>query len=268
MTATALGWYVYCITAAGEVPALDGLAGVDRGCEVGCVTEGELSAVVSHVRLEEFGAEALKRNLEDLAWLKQTGLAHNAVLARALAADAVVPLRLCTIFADEDGVRDALRHGRDSLPAALTRVRGHAEWSVKLMADPRPLEAAARERGAVPIESSSRATGHAFFARKRLERVARDHVRAEIEQAVEETHARLQDHATAAVRLPPQDRRISGREGQMLLNGAYLVRRARAAEFAELATGLDAGHRETGLALNLSGPFAPYNFVGAESERE
>ena len=115
MTATALAWYVYCITPAGEAPPLDGLAGVDSSFDVGCLTEGELSAVVSRVRSENFSAEALKRNLEDLAWLERTGRAHDAVLARVLACDAVIPLRLCTIFAAEDGVREVLRRERRPL---------------------------------------------------------------------------------------------------------------------------------------------------------
>jgi hypothetical protein len=266
MTATALAWYVYCIVPAAEIPTLEGLAGVDSSFDVGCVTEGELSAVVSQVRLEEFSAEALKRSLEDLVWLERTGLAHNAVLARALTGDAVVPLRLCTIFADEEGVRDALRRESDPFLAALRHVRGHAEWSVKVLADPRAVEAAAPERDSVGVGSGPQTAGHAFFARKKLERVAQDNVRAEIEQAAEETHARLQDRATAATRLPPQDRRVSGRPGQMVLNGAYLVERSRAAEFAELAKELDASHRDLGLAVELSGPFAPYNFVMAGSE--
>jgi Gas vesicle synthesis protein GvpL/GvpF len=50
----------------------------------------------------------------------------------------------------------------------------------------------------------------------------------------------------------------------MLLNGAYLVERSTAAEFAALAKELDARDREIGLALELSGPFAPYNFVSDE----
>ena len=67
--------------------------------------------------------------------------------------------------------------------------------------------------------------------------------------------------------LTPQDRRVSGRPGQMVLNGAYLVERSRGAEFAALAKEIDAGHRHIGLALELSGPFAPYNFATAETER-
>lgn len=263
MTESGHAWYLYCVTPAGEVPPLEGIAGVDASNEVGSLTEDGLSAVVSRVRSEEFSAEALKRNLEDFAWLERTGRAHNAVLAHALTCDAVVPFRLFTMFDDEHGVREALRRERGPLLATLRCVRGRAEWSVKMLADPRAAAAAARESDLVTARPGGETAGHAFFARKRSERIAQDSLRARIEQAAQETHQRLQDCAAAATRLPPQDRRVSGRAGQMVLNGAYLVERSRAAEFAALTKELDASHRELGVALELSGPFAPYNFVAA-----
>lgn len=268
MIETALARYVYCIAPAGEVPSLEGLTGVDPAFEVGCLTQRDLSAVVSSVRPQEFGPEALKRNFEDLAWLERTARAHDTVLARVLVGSAVVPLRLCTIFTDEDGVRDVLRREREPLLAALRHVRGRAEWSVKLLADLSRLKAAVPEPDSVLAEAGAQASGRAYFARKQRERVAREDARAMIERAVEETHACLCDQAAAATTLPPQHRQLSGRSGDMVLNGAYLVERSRAATFAAVAKELDARNRELGLTLELSGPFAPYNFVDAGRRSE
>jgi hypothetical protein len=261
MSEAALAYYVYCIVPAGELSVLEGLAGVDPSYGVDVVTQGDLSAVVSRVQLQEFGAEALERKLEDLAWLERTARAHEAVLARVLAGEAVVPLRLFTIFVSEVGVRNALRQERESFLTALRRVRGHTEWSVKILADPRTVEAAAREDSSALAEAGAQGAGHAYFARKKLERGSQDDARATIERAAEETHERLREQAAAATTLPPQDPRLSGRSGKMVLNGAYLVERSSAARFAALATELDARHHEIGLTLELDGPFAPYNFV-------
>jgi hypothetical protein len=261
MTETALACYVYCIAPAGELPVLKGLVGVDPSFEVDCLTEGDLSAVFSRVRTEEFGGDPLKRNLEDLAWLEQTARRHDEVLARVLAGNAVLPLRLCTIFADEVGVRDTLRHEPEPLLAALRRVRGHTEWSVKVLADASAVTATARDGGSLSAEADAQPAGRAYFARKKLERVALDDARTMIREVAEETHARLSDHAAAATILPPQDRQLSGRPGEMILNGAYLVERSSAAEFTALAKELGARHRRLGLTLEVSGPFAPYNFV-------
>jgi hypothetical protein len=263
-----LACYVYCIVPAGEPPTLDGLAGIDRSAKTECITEGGLSAVVSRVRSQDFAEDVLKQNLEDLEWLERTARRHDAVLARALAGNAVVPLRLCTIFTGEDGVRAVLRREREPLLAALRRVRGRSEWSVKLLADLGALRTPVRERSSPPAEAEDLAAGRAFFARKRLERAATEDARTRIERAAEETDARLRAHAADATRLPPQARQLSGRSGEMVLNGAYLVERSNAAEFAALTKALDAHHRGLGLALELSGPFAPYNFVSGGTLRD
>lgn len=263
-----LACYVYCIVPAGELPSLEGLTGIDPSFEIGCVTEDGLSAVVSRVRSQEFTADALKQNLEDLAWLERMARAHDAVLGRVLAGVAVVPFRLFTIFADQDAVREILRREHEALMGALRRVRGRTEWSVKVLADPGALQSAVRERSSPLARADEPAAGRAYFARKRLERAAKEDARTQIEQAAEEADARLRAHAADATRLPPQTRQLSGRAGEMVLNGAYLVDRSSAAEFAALTRALNARNRAIGLALELSGPFAPYNFVSGGTGRD
>ena len=168
------GCYVYCVVRESADLSLSGLVGVAPGFDVATVTYRGLSAVVSEVPLQQFGADALKDNFEDLEWLERTARAHDAILARALAADAVVPLRLCTIFTDEAGVRRMLERGREFLLDVLGRLRCKAEWSVKLLADQKKIESAAREhesaRAAAPAAGGSEAPGRAFFARKKAER--------------------------------------------------------------------------------------------------
>jgi Gas vesicle synthesis protein GvpL/GvpF len=165
-------------------------------------------------------------------------------------------------------VRDTLRRERESLLAALRRVRGRAEWSVKLLADLSRPKAAAREPSSGFTGAGAEGSGRAYFARKQRDRVAREDARVTIERAVEETHACLCDQSAAATTLPPQQRQLSGRSGEMVLNGAYLVERSRDARFAAAARELGARHRELGLVLELSGPFAPYNFVDAGRHTE
>jgi hypothetical protein len=267
MTEPGLACYVYCVVPGGQRPSLEGLAGVDPAFGLEVVTHAGLNAVVSQVRLEEFGAEALKRNLENLEWLERTALAHDAVIARALACDAVVPLRLCTIYSDEAHVRGMLEREREYFLEGLERLHGHAEWSVKVLADPRTLEAEAGGRGQVLEEAAEGETrGHEFFTRKKREQSLREETRAKVEAAAEETHSRLQQQAVASVLLRPQHPDVSRRSGQMVLNGAYLVERSRAAEFEAVTRELAERHRAISLELEVSGPWAPYNFVTARGD--
>ncbi|HZB97737.1 MAG TPA: GvpL/GvpF family gas vesicle protein, partial [Candidatus Sulfotelmatobacter sp.] len=94
MSESALGVYLYCIVPPGSQPELDGITGVDGRAPVEEIATDQLTAIVSRVPLDEFGPEALKRNLEDLEWLERTARVHDSVLAAMMAADAVVPMRL------------------------------------------------------------------------------------------------------------------------------------------------------------------------------
>ncbi len=62
---------------------------------------------------------------------------------------------------------------------------------------------------------------------------------------------------------PPQDRRLSSHEGEMLLNAAYLVAEAEAegfaSRFAEIVSEVGTGSLE----LALTGPWPPYHFSEA-----
>jgi Gas vesicle synthesis protein GvpL/GvpF len=263
MSEARLGCYVYCVIGAEERPRLDGVRGVDPAFGVELVSHGELSAVVSPVSLDEFGSEALKRNLEDMEWLERTARAHQAVLDRALSSATVVPMRLCTIFSDDAHVPEMLEREQEVMLTTLERLRDHSEWSVKVLADPAQAQTAAgaRSRAVATAEAGAESAGRAYLARKKAERGLREEAGAMLEGAAAEIHARLSDEAAAATVLAPQNPKLSGRPGEMILNGAYLVHRARVTEFAAAVAQLRERHRDLGLEIELGGPWAPYNFV-------
>lgn len=265
MSEPALAWYVYCVVPAGTDLSFDGLVGVDPAFEVRVLTSDSADAVLSPVRLSEFSAEALRRNLEDLTWLERVARAHDAVLARALTGEAVVPLRLCTIFAAVEHVGDMLRREQARLLDEFDRVRGHAEWSVKVLADREAVEAAARATASVPapVSTGSDASGRAYLARKKEDQGLREAVRSMVDAALEQAHARLTDEASMAALLPLQNPELSHRPGQMVFNGAYLVHGSRASSFAQAVREIQEVERYRGLQLELSGPWAPYSFVAA-----
>jgi hypothetical protein len=224
------------------------------------------------VPMSEFGRDALTRNLNDLEWLEQVARRHEAVLEEALGAATIVPLRLCTIYKDAEGVRRMLEEERPQLEAALERLEGREEWGVKLLADSGALLAAARTRSAEADELERRlegsTEGEAYMLRRRLERRLREEADALGAELAEDVHARLQDWADAAVLNAPQNRELSGHEGEMLLNGAYLVAGTKVERLRELVQQLAERHRDLGVRIELTGPWPPYNFVSGRSPAE
>jgi hypothetical protein len=128
---------------------------------------------------------------------------------------------------------------------------------VKVLAEPTAQPAPAD----TPDDTATDRPGHAFFARKRQQAEARRKTTASIEQALADTDATLRRHARASVRLRPQQRSLSGHRGEMVSNAAYLVERSRTDAFIRTAHELAEALAPSGLTLDLTGPFAPYNFT-------
>jgi len=251
------GVWAYCV--ARDEPALAGGGfGVHPDGELEWVRDGEHAVLCSRVPLNEFGEEPLRRNLNDLAWLERIARAHESVIGSALEQTTVVPLRLCTIFADAAGAQRMLEDRRDVLIAALEALNDRQEWSVKVLLDRERLKDALRESGA---EAGEPGSGAAYMLLRREERQLRELVDRRAAELAEDVHARLQERAADARVRPAQNRELSGHRGDMILNGAYLVERGQAGELRELVTELEQRHRRLGARIELGGPFPAYSFV-------
>lgn len=248
--------WAYCVARDDAAPA-DGGPAVAEGALAWVRADG-LAVLCSTVPLREFGEEPLRRNLNDMAWLERTARAHEAAIAHAFARETVIPLRLCTIFADEDGARRMLGERREALTAALDALAGREEWSVKLLVDPDAMAAGLREPGPEPADPGS---GAAYLLLRREERRLREAVGDRAASLAEDVHARLQERAVDARVRPAQNRELSGHEGDMVLNGAYLVERDQADGLRGLVAELEARHRPLGARIELGGPYPPYSFV-------
>jgi hypothetical protein len=255
--AVATGLYVYGVTAPGELPA-DEQAGIDGAHPVELVHVGDLAAIVSRVDLEEFGEEALAERVSDLPWLAEKAVAHEAVVERVAGeARPVLPFRFGTIYLDDEQLETRLRSEAEALHAALRRVEGKVELAVHGVLDrAHALRAAEAEHAAAP---STAGAGTAYLQRRKLER--------DLEDELDERGARLgasvhEELAAAAAEAVLNRPRAPEEDGELpVLNGAYLVARSEVDSFAERVRRLD--EREDGLRLELSGPWPPYNFVGA-----
>ena len=248
--------YVYGVVPKGTPPDVF----ANAGAEIELVEAGELAAVASRVPLDEYGAEALEANLKDPVWLEQKVNAHNTVLAAGVGVTAVLPFRFGAIYEDEKHVREMLSERAD-LGRALARLDGAVELGVKALLDPEALRARlAHARGLDPEVGS----GRAYMLWKQLERELDEEVRSFAAACGDESHRRLAAAADDARVNPAQHPSIAG--GEMLLNGAYLVRTDRDEAFRGVLQELQARYAEDGVTYELTGPWPPYNFVEEEDQ--
>jgi Gas vesicle synthesis protein GvpL/GvpF len=244
--------WAYCVLSA-DAPSPD---------DVERLEAGGLAVLVKRVPRAEFGEEPLRRNLNDLAWLERVARSHEAVLEQTLARATIVPLRICTLYENEESVRQMLARERDSLRGALELLDGRQEWGAKVLLDSDRLAAEARARTGEP-DTEGVGGGGAYMLRRRHEREAREMAETLSRAVAQEAHTRFEVLALDAVTRPSQNRELSGHEGEMVLNAAYLVDAARVDELRELAHELEADHAALGARVELTGPWPPYNFVPA-----
>ena len=134
--------------------------------------------IVGDVPEREYGEEALERGLQQLEWVAPRALAHEAVVEHFLAAPAVLPMQLFTMFTgDERAIEHVVRDRRRIAPI-LKRIEGQVEWGLRLTLDAEAeatagnRTSAARSRRSSPKASeggTARETtsGAAYLAHKR-----------------------------------------------------------------------------------------------------
>jgi Gas vesicle synthesis protein GvpL/GvpF len=243
----ATAWYVYGVVSSTTQPEGKGIG--SRPVEV--VSEGDVAALASAVPAEEFGEAPLRERLNDRAWLERMAREHEDALERALAGTAVIPFRLCTVYESREHVAEFLSAHGAALADLLRRLDGRVELGVKAYFAP---EAPERE------EAQS---GREYLLRRQRERgEAEEAARFKVECA-RASHERLAAAAEEARANPPQPPELSGRIEEMLLNGAYLVRRDDG-RLADAVAELESLYGPRGVTYEVTGPWPPYNFVPPE----
>ncbi len=258
--------WVYAITDDLKPQQLAGLTGVG-GERVRAVTEAGLTAVVGSVDAQAFGEQARTSLLSDLASIERLGRTHHQVIACVAADSPVLPLRLATVYPDDQTVRTLLGQSSAEFAVMLESFRGTEEWGVKVYAgageEARGGLATAEDvtapRDALSPVTDAVATGHDGPPRAQdgpaepvLDRVGAEACAEVIDRA-------LSGIAVATRRQDAADPLVDGPEKWLVLNAAYLLNSDRAGEFAAVARALARVHK--GLRADLTGPWPPYSFA-------
>jgi hypothetical protein len=250
--------YVYAVTRELSPESASGATGVG-GAPVELVRHRGLTALVSTVSLAEFGEEPLRRNLEELVWLERTARAHDEVVRLAADHGPTAPLRMLTICTDDAAVHARLDEMYDDITAAITRVEGRHEWSVKLVLPPQ--DAPERPRRTSPPPPTG--GGAAYLRAKKAVAQERREGEDVAVRAAQQVYDALSRVAVAARRLRPQDPRLTGIPGSMILNAAYLVDDAASESFTAAVAEQAEQHPQT--QLRVDGPWPPYSFAMTEA---
>ena len=133
-----------------------------------------------------------------MEWVERTARAHEVVLDDLGHRATVIPMRMCTVYRTEGGVREMLRREADALTHALTHLQGKAEWGVKVFADDPP------SGDADPTEEAQ--SGTDYMRQRKSERDARFTADERLQEACVAIHDQLSavtvDSLTAPLQRP------------------------------------------------------------------
>jgi len=260
-----LGVWAYAITrddGGTDVSSLTGVA--DAG--VRAARAAGLTVLVSDVDLAEFGEVALRRNLEDLAWLETVARAHHSVIDAASRLFPLLPTRLATVYSSDESMAAALGPRREELLAALRRVGGRVEWGVKAYAaaEAEPDDRVPAQAADAGDAAGGRGAGLAYLKRRRAQLSSRADAWQSALAAARAVHAHLASHAVLTRLHPPQSPQLSGSQRPMMLNAAYLLDANDGTGFAARVAAAADTHPE--LELDLTGPWPPYSFTADDGQ--
>ncbi|MDT0328305.1 GvpL/GvpF family gas vesicle protein [Nocardiopsis lambiniae] len=261
MSGTAEISYLYAVTRApGPGPdPFEGVRGVG-GRPVRTVECDGLAAVVSAVPAAEFDEEALKERFEDLVWLEEVARAHHTVVDAVTRSAVAVPLRLATLYRDDERVRRVLEREHAAFDSVLRRLDGRVEFAVKVFSVPTsPTEDAPAERGP--------GSGREYLRRRRERHRRRDEGWRLVGDLCDRIDAELLQRSRDRRTHRPQSAALSRVEGENVMNAAYLVDEEDVASFLG-AVGRLREQAPGEARVEVSGPWAPYSFASLEMDGE
>ena len=250
--------YVYCIVKSARPPRIarvpPGLPGTGR---VRAVEIGPgLFAIVADAPQARYNEAAVNAGLSDLNWVSRVAVRHEAVVEHFIEAAAVLPMKLFTLFADDERMREHMRGERSRLLAMAKRVGGHHEWGVRVLLD-RAKRIAQASGGA--RKSATALTGKDYLSRKKAARDASIELASQAHDTVDDLYERLGKRAKLSRRRSAAELPAQG--GSLLLDAAFLVARTKTAAFRAAAAERARALTPQGYAVTLTGPGPPYTFV-------
>lgn len=253
--------YLYGFVPATAPAPPAGLTGVG-GADVHVMVLGDVGAVISRLPPGTLDAADIEARMEDLAWVGQQGLAHEAVVLWFVDASRIVPARLFSLHSSEAALRQAVLPDADRIAAQLEEIGDRREWNLKVAFDATELARHGAEVSdevrSLDAEMDAAPPGRRYLLQRQRADLTKRVVAGAARRLARELLDALAAHADDTRVLP-----VTGADeaGTVVLNAALLVARdAEAALQQDAAVRIDE-LRRLGMLPAFTGPWAPYRFI-------
>ena len=241
--------YVYCLVQAAKAPPLRGVPRSVPGAEAPRLLsiDRDVWAVVADAPLERFSSDVMQQELQDIEAISRHALAHAAVIEFFFRRAAVIPLKLFTLFSNDETARAHVRGRLPALRRMFAALRGFEEWGVRIFAGEAEAEAART------LDS-----GRDYLqVKKRLH----EQTLAPSPAIVRATNSALRSLGRMAAKTRKQAFPPPGQGRPYVVGASFLVKAKRRNAWKAHAGKVSAALATGGHRLDISGPWPPYHFV-------
>ncbi len=267
-TASKTGVYLYCLARPECLSSLDhfsamGLHGDQQPARVTALTDDRVQpkviALVSDVAIDDFSEE----NLQTLSWVGERASQHEAVVAMAMRASTVLPVKFGTIFRTVDSLKQFMAKHDTAIDQSLDALRDKTEWSVKGYLDEdkaRDIIAAEDADIANRRAALSASPGARYMQLKQIDGLIEQAVEKGVALVAHDLLQALQAHASASRGLRCHASAMTGRDERMIFNASFLLTAEALEDFRDALAQQQEAYQVIGLSLELRGPWPAYNF--------
>ncbi len=122
-------YYLYCLK--DKTQRKFSLVGLD-GKKVYTFPCENIEAVITDVNSKEFNQKKIKSKLEDSKWTEEKVRNHEAVIEEAMNDGPVIPLKFLTLYKSKVSLNNTLKKKYEEFQKLLNKLRGKAEWGLKV----------------------------------------------------------------------------------------------------------------------------------------
>lgn len=257
------GLYIYCI-----IPASQGNP-VEEGIQI--ISHKDIAAVVEKMTLDEFQEETFKLKIEkEPQWLEEKVLHHNNVISKFADKTMVIPMKFGTIFKTEKTLDDMLEEKYPDFIEIISSLDGKEEWGVKVFCqiDKFKEHLIHTHPAIIDIDATmeGKPEGLIYFLKSKKELLITEESEKKMNQDATAIHEELVKLADRNCLNKLQPKEITRKNAEMILNGAYLIIKEKVDELKLKVSNLQKAYAESGLELEISGPWPPYSFADLEKK--
>ncbi|GGB35662.1 gas vesicle protein GvpL [Virgibacillus dakarensis] len=261
--------YLYGVIPAKELEkeAFPVVKGLDQQHKVYPLAVNNTLAVVCHLDDQDYSEESIKEKMNnDMEWLREKAFHHHEMLIALNERYNVIPMKFCTIFANEENLRETIEKNEEKLLRSFSLIDGSEEWNLKIYCDDTVLKSYISANNAnieaKKEEISQFPPGKQYFAKRKIEQMVDKELEKEKDKVCENAHAQLRQFSLHETIKKNWNKDVTGREDNMSWNSVYLVPVSHVTGFLQKINELKDTWANLGWKFEATGPWPAYHFAG------